>query len=64
LVSHRHPGARDRFGEGFEDVWQAIDDISVRLLMPSLPAGVELVEIPEDQRDSSRTAPGLDPRAA
>ena len=35
----------------FENVWQAIEDITVQLLIPYVPAGVELVEIPEDQRD-------------
>lgn len=35
----------------FENVWQAIEDITVQMLRPHLAAGVELVEIPEDERD-------------
>jgi hypothetical protein len=35
----------------FENVWQAIEDIAVQLLIPHLAPGVALVEIPEAQRD-------------
>ncbi len=35
----------------FENVWQAIEDITAQLLSAHLPLGVELVEIPENERD-------------
>jgi len=35
----------------FENVWRAIEDISVQLLIPHLAPGVSLVEIPEVERD-------------
>jgi hypothetical protein len=35
----------------FENVWHAIEDITVQLLVPYLPPGIALVEIPEDERD-------------
>jgi hypothetical protein len=35
----------------FENVWQAIEDITVQLLVPYLPPGIALVEIPDDERD-------------
>jgi len=39
----------------FENVWEAIEDITVSLLRPHLPTGVELAEIPEEQRDPSQS---------
>jgi hypothetical protein len=36
----------------FENVWQAIEDITVQLLVPHLPPGVSLVEIPDEQRNA------------
>ena len=36
----------------FENVWQAIEDITVQLLVPYLPPGISLVEIPEAHRDA------------
>jgi hypothetical protein len=41
----------DSADTAFENVWQAIEDITVQLLVSYLPTGVELVEIPEEQRD-------------
>lgn len=41
----------DSAATAFDNVWQAIEDITVQLLVPCLPAGVELVEIPDDERD-------------
>lgn len=35
----------------FENVWQAIEDITVQLLIPHLAPGVRLVQIPEADRD-------------
>jgi hypothetical protein len=35
----------------FENVWEAIEDISVQLLIPHLAPGAFLVEIPEAERD-------------
>lgn len=35
----------------FESVWEAIEDITVQLLIPHLAPGVVLVEIPEAERD-------------
>jgi hypothetical protein len=41
----------DSAATAFDNVWQAIEDITVQLLVPCLPVGVELVEIPDDERD-------------
>jgi hypothetical protein len=35
----------------FENVWQAIEDITIQLLVPHIPPAVQLVEIPEADRD-------------
>jgi len=35
----------------FENVWQAIEDITAQLLSAHFPPGIELVEIPENERD-------------
>jgi hypothetical protein len=37
--------------QAFENVWRAIEDISVVLLVPHLAPGISLVEIPEAERD-------------
>jgi hypothetical protein len=36
----------------FENVWQAIEDITVQLLVPHLPTCVSLIEIPDEQRNA------------
>jgi hypothetical protein len=38
----------------FDNVWHAIEDITVVLLMPHLAPGIQLVEIPEAERDPAR----------
>jgi hypothetical protein len=38
----------------FEKVWQAIEDYVVLYAIASLPPGLQIVEIPEQQRDPDR----------
>jgi hypothetical protein len=38
----------------FENVWQAIEDYVALYVIANLPAGIQVIEIPEEQRDPSR----------
>jgi hypothetical protein len=38
----------------FENVWQAIEEYVALYVIANLPPGIQLIEVPDDQRDPSR----------
>lgn len=51
LEDFHHPGSAEN---AFENVWQAMEDYVVLYVIANLPTGFHVVEIPNEERDSTR----------